>query len=89
LDYPSFTIEFPEHLLPEDWRYCLDQLRNTGASVETQTDRVFLGSCARPPELAHVVRLLFHIHFRNLCRVLSASGGAEARASAYQKPPSS
>ena len=29
----SFTIEFPEHLPPEKRKYCLDQLSNTGASV--------------------------------------------------------
>ena len=34
LEYPSFTIEFFEHLLPDDYQYCLNQLRDTGASVE-------------------------------------------------------
>ena len=34
LEYPSFTIEFLEHLLPDDYQHCLNQLKDTGASVE-------------------------------------------------------
>jgi hypothetical protein len=83
----SFTIEFPEHLPPEKRKYCLDQLSNTGASVERHADHVFRVVCSKPSELAHVGWVLFHTHLSDLCRVTSTSGGAEPRASAYQKPP--
>ena len=83
----SFTIEFPEHLPTEKQKYCLDQLSNTGASVERHADHVFRVVCSKPSELAHVGWVLFHTHLSDLCRVISTSGGAEARASAYQKPP--
>jgi hypothetical protein len=89
LEHPSFTIEFPEHLPQSKWQYCVDQLKNTGALVEPQSERVFLVVCLRPQQLAHAGWLLFHSHFQNLCRVISTSGGAEARASAYPKPPAS
>jgi len=82
----SFTIEVQEHLPPEKREYCLDQLSNTGASVERHTDHVFRVVCSKPSELARVGWLLFHTHLSSLCRVTSTSGGAEARASAYQKP---
>jgi hypothetical protein len=51
-----------------------------------KSERVFLVVCLRPQQLAHVGWFLFHSHFQNLCRVISTSGGAEARASAYPKP---
>jgi len=83
----SFTIEFPQHLPSEKRKYCLDQLSNIGASVERHADYVFRVVCSKPSELAHVGWVLFHTHLSDLCRVTSTSGGAEARASAYQKPP--
>jgi hypothetical protein len=86
LDNASFTIEFLEHLPPQDWQHCLTQLGNTGASVEQQTERVFMVVCWRPHQLAEVGWALFHTHFKNLCRVTSTSGGTEARASAYPRP---
>jgi hypothetical protein len=88
LENPSFTVEFLEHLSPQDWQQWLIQLGNTGASVEPQSERVYVVVCSRPQQLAHVGWLLFHSHLRNLCRVVSTSGGAEARASAYPKPSS-
>jgi len=84
--HPSFTIEFHQHLPPETWQHWLSQLRNTGASVEAQSDRMFLVVCSKPNQLAHVGWLLFHSHLQNLCLVISTSGGAESRASAYPKP---
>jgi len=77
-------IEFPEHLPPEKRKHRLDQLSNTGASVERHADHVFRVVCSKPVELAHVGWLLFHTHLSDLCRVTSTSGGAEARAGAYQ-----
>jgi len=82
LENPSFTVEFLEHLSPQDWQQWLIQLGNTGASVEAQSERVYAVACSRP----HVGWLLFHSHLRNLCRIVSTSGGAEPRASAYPKP---
>jgi hypothetical protein len=86
LEQPSFTIEFPEHLSEAKRQYCLDQLKNTGALVEPQSEGVFLIVCVRPHQLAHVGWALFHTQFQNQCRVISTGGGAEARASAYTKP---
>jgi len=88
LENPSFTVEFLEHLSPQDWQQWLIQLGNTGASVEPQSERVYAVVCSRPQQLAHVGWLLFHSHLCNLCRVVSTSVGAEARASAYPKPSS-
>jgi hypothetical protein len=85
-DRPSFTIEFAEHLPSKKSQYCLTQLRNAGASVVPQNDRTFLIVCSKPNQLAHVGWLLFHSHFQNLCRVISTSGGADSRASAYRRP---
>ena len=79
LENPSFTVEFLEHLSPQDWQQWLIQLGNTGASVDPQSERVYAVVCSRPQQLAHVGWLLFHSHLRNLCRVVSTSGGAEAR----------
>jgi hypothetical protein len=87
LEYPSFTIEFPEHLASAKRQYCLDQLKNTGALVEPQSELVFMVVCLRPQQLAHVGWALFHTHFKKQCRVISTSAGAEARAGAYPKPP--
>jgi hypothetical protein len=42
LDLPSFTIEFLEHLSPQDWQQWLIRLGNTGAFVEPQSERVFI-----------------------------------------------
>jgi hypothetical protein len=85
----SFTIEFPEHLPRAKWQYCLNQLSDTGASIEETGDRLFRVVCSKPKQLAHVGWTLFHTHFRDLCRVVAVSGGAEAQASAYPKPPNS
>ena len=86
LEHPSFTIEFPEHLSEAKRQYCLDHLKNIGALVEPQSERVFLITCLRPQQVAHVGWALFHTHFQNQCRVISTSRGTEARASAYPKP---
>jgi len=88
MEHPSFTIEFAEHSPAEKWQYCLTQLKNTGASVEPNGERSAVVVCSRRNQLAHVGWLLFHSHFKNLSRVISTSGGAEARASAYPKPSS-
>jgi hypothetical protein len=89
VDISSFTVEFFEHLPPQDWQQWLTLLANTGASVERKSDRVFVVACSRPQQLAHVGWLLFHSHLRDICRVVSTSGEAETRASAYPKPQQS
>jgi len=88
LEIPSFTVEFFEHLSPQDWQQWLTQLANTGASVELKSDRVFVVACSRT-QLAHDGWLLFHSHLRDMCRVVSTSGEAETRASAYPRPQQS
>jgi hypothetical protein len=87
VEIAAFTIEFPEHLPAEKRQYCLDHLANTGAEVELHTDLIFRVLCSKPNQLAQVGWALYHTHLANLCQVTSTSGGAEARASAYSKPP--
>ena len=87
MELSSFTIEFPQHITHEKRKYCLDQLINRGAIVEQVTERKFRVLCSKPNQLAHVGWALFHTHFADLCSVTSTSGSAEARASAYPKPP--
>ena len=87
LENPSFTVEFHEHLSSTDWQHWLNQLKNTGAEIEPQNERTFLIICSRPHQVAHVGWALFHSHLRNICRVVSAAGGAVAHASAYPRPP--
>jgi len=82
----SFTIEFPEHVKADKRQYCLSHLSETGASVETQSERVFRVICRKPSELAHVGWTLFQTHFVNVCDVTAVSGSAVNRASAYPKP---
>ena len=89
MEEASFTIEFPEHLPREKWEYCLSQLAETGATLEPVNDRVFRVVCSKPKQLNHVGWSLFHTHFARLCKVVNATGGAEARASAYEKPSDS
>jgi hypothetical protein len=79
LEQPSFTIEFPEHLPEAKRQYYLDHLKNTGALVEPQSERIFLIICLRRQQLARVDWALFHTQFQNQCQVISTSGGAETR----------
>lgn len=51
LEHASFTIEFPEHVPQTKWQYCVDQLKNTSALVEPQSERVFLVVCLPPQQL--------------------------------------
>jgi hypothetical protein len=83
----SFTIEFPEHVSREKRQYCLDRLIDYGATVEQVTERKFRVLCSKTNQLSHVGWALFHTRFADLCSVTSVSGSAEARASAYLKPP--
>jgi hypothetical protein len=89
LEIPSFTVEFFEHISPQDWQQWLTQLANTGASVEPKSDRVFVIACSRAQQLAQVGWLLFHSHLKDMCRVISTSGEADTHASAYPKPQQS
>lgn len=84
----SFTIEFAEHITIEKQRYCLDPLAELGSEVKAQGERRFEIACPKPSELAMVGWSLFQTHFSRLCRVVATSGSAEARATAYLKPPS-
>jgi hypothetical protein len=84
----SFIIEFPAHLPRDKWQYCLDQLSQTGASVETKGDRIFRVVCSRQNQVAMVGWKLFQTHFSKLCRVIATSGVAKAQASAYAHPRS-
>src|ERR1700680_1678194 len=83
----SFTIEFPEHVPYGKRQYCLDCLADDGGLVESQGDRTVQITCLKRSQWATRGWSLFHMHFSNLCRVIAASGAAEARATAYSKPP--
>src|ERR1700692_3273288 len=82
----SFTIEFPEHVPYEKRQNCLDRLADDGGLVESLGDRTFQIICLKRSQLATRGWSLFPTHFSKLCRVIAASG-AEARATAYSKPP--
>jgi hypothetical protein len=83
----SFTVEFPEHLPRDKWQYVLEQLAQTGATIDEETEQKFWISCSRARQLAHVGWALFHTHFRDICKVVATSGSAVAEASAYPGPP--
>jgi len=83
----TFTIKFPEHLPRGKWQYCLNQLSDTGALVESESDFVFRVVCVKPRQLAYVGWALFHTHFAKLCEVVTTTGSAEPHANAYPKPP--
>jgi hypothetical protein len=89
MERPSFTIEFPEHVKSEKSQYVLNELKSAGAEVEQHSDRTYLITCSKANHLNHIGWALFHSHFREVCRVIAVSGGAEARASAYSRPPKS
>ena len=82
----TFTIEFPEHMPRDKWQYCLDQLADEGAQVETLGSHTFLIVCDKPTQLNHVGWALYQSHFVNLCRVVGTSGDAVPRANAYRRP---
>jgi hypothetical protein len=63
--------------------------QSPGASVETQSERVFRIICRKPSELAHVGWILFQTHFVNVCDVTAVSGSAENRSNAYPQTFSS
>lgn len=81
----TFTIEFPEHLPRDKWQYVLDQLMDTGASIE-QGEHNFIVVCNKPSQTEAVGWALFHTHFNGKCKVVATSGSAVAQASAYSNP---
>lgn len=83
----SFIIEFAEHISTEKRRYCLGHLVDLGAEVQDLGERRFEIVCYKPLQLAKVGRSLFQTHFAQLCKVVTTTGHAEARADAYRKPP--
>jgi hypothetical protein len=80
----SFTIQFPEHLSREKRQYCLDRCTVYGAIIEQQSEHVFRVVCSKRQQLIRVGYLLLCSHISDMCRVISTTGSAEARASAYQ-----
>jgi hypothetical protein len=86
MELASFTIEFPEHVKAATRKRSLDLCCEKGASVEQLSDRVFKVVCSSPRVLAIVGWLLLQTSVGDSCRVISTSGGAEARASAYPMP---
>jgi len=80
----SFTIQFPEHLPLEKRQYCFDRFTNYGAIIEQQGEHVFTIVCSKRQQLIRVGYLLLCSHISDMCRVVSTTGSAEARASAYQ-----
>jgi len=86
MDESTFTIAFPEHPPREKWQYILDQLADTGASIEQQGEHNFVVVCAKPTQTEGVGWALFHTHINNMCKVVATSGSALAQASAYSSP---
>ena len=86
MELASFTIEFPEHVKTATRKHSLDLLCEKGASVVQLADRVFKVECSGPRVLAVVGWLLLQTSIGDSCQVISTSGGAEARASAYPMP---
>jgi hypothetical protein len=79
----SFTIEFQEHVPTRNREVWLDRLKNRGAQVERQSEHVFSVHCSTRREIRRAGFLLLW-PMRDLCSVIGTTGGAEARASAYQ-----
>ncbi len=79
----SFTIRFLEHVPEERRTYCLNRMRECGATINSESDCVFQVVCGRPNELSRVGRLLFRSHLRKICTVVATSGIAKPRADAY------
>ena len=79
MEFSSFTIEFPPHLRWYKVQHCLDQLSDTGASVEPQSQHVFRVLCSKPKQLQYVGWMLFQTHFSAMCHVISTTGEAQAR----------
>jgi len=86
MDEAGFVIEFQEHLTDETSAHCLNQLADTGACIKSVSDHTYSVTCAKPRQLAHVGWLLFHTHIARKCTVVSVSGSAELRSSAYPHP---
>jgi hypothetical protein len=80
----SFTIQFPEHLSREKRQYCFDRCSNYGAIIKQQGDHVFRIVCSKRQQLIRVGYLLLCSHISDMCQVISTTGRAEARASAYK-----
>jgi len=80
----SFTIQFLEHQSQTEQDYCLDRCSNAGATIDQQGDRIFRILCCKRQQLVRVGYFLLCSHMRNMCRVISTTGNAEARASAYK-----
>lgn len=79
----SFTIEFLEHFSASRYKVWLDLLKNKGARVEQQSERVFRIHCSNRAEIRKAGFLLLY-PMRDDCNVIATTGSAEARASAYQ-----
>ena len=82
----SFTIQFPEHVPATKQKAWLDRLGEFGASVEQSAPSIFRVYCTDAKALSKVGRLLLSSAMSRSCRVISTTGGAEARASAYTVP---
>lgn len=79
----SFTIEFPVHVPAVKRRDWLDRLGTFGASVEQLAPEVFKVVCADAHVVDKIGWALLRTSLSKYCRVVSTSGGVEARASAY------
>jgi hypothetical protein len=87
VDASTFTIAFLEHLPRDKWQYILNQLTDTGASIEELDGPIFVITCRTPKQLWNVGWSLHHTHFETKCRIVATSGEAVAEASAYPNPP--
>jgi hypothetical protein len=83
MEFGSFTVEFFEHVPPSSLESLIALFSNGGAMAERKDDRVIRIACTEQKQLAFVGARLFSPAFSRLCQVTSASGLAEARASAY------
>ena len=82
-----FTIEFPMHIPEEKREYVFNRLSSEiGVQIKKETENIYQIICFRDSQLQKLGWALFHTHYNSLCDVISTSGNATGKASAYQAP---
>ena len=82
-----FTIEFPMHIPIEKREYLFNRLTSEmGVIINKESENIFDVVCSRDSQVKKVGWALFHTHYNSFCSVLSASGEAVSKASAYSVP---
>ena len=83
----SFTVDFPEHVPPDERQYALRALADDGGAINEIGERRFAILCTTDKQLRLVGWALFHTRIKDLCRVIGVGGAAVAQATAYPPPP--